>query len=261
MTAEEPEMQKVRRMLTYKRYLEGIETPPVLKCHASRRVNLKKRQQTCVMDRRYASQYALGYWFPPPIESWCVVAPVAVICPRGFLAVLAAVLGTPATTALGELPLEFLPLPAAVVGALADSTPRLVLPAEVPHDDTRPILHISRVVPHRELLNQREDVDIIRKQILIHIIRHVNRRGARPLVQHVDLTVDVEFRDHVGTLEIGPKVAVLRNIGQKLEGHENIFVTRHRRQDRLGGGSVAEVQGIRTRSEGRGGGMVGGLRG
>lgn len=62
--------------------------------------------------------------------------------PRGFLAVFAAVLGTAATTALGELALEFLPFAALVVCALADAAARFVLAAEVPHHHAGPVLHV-----------------------------------------------------------------------------------------------------------------------
>lgn len=97
------------------------------------------------------------------IKSRCGVAPVAVVYPRGFLAVFAAVLGTAATAALCELALELLPFATLVVGALANPSTRLVLAAEVPHYHAGPVLHVLGVVSHGELLNEREDVHIIWK--------------------------------------------------------------------------------------------------
>lgn len=103
------------------------------------------------------------------------VAPVAVVHPRGLLAVFAAVFGAAATSALGKLSLEFLPLATLVVGTLTNATPRLVLAAEVSHDHARPVLHVLRVVSDSELLHQGEDVDVVGKEVLVLILRHLDR--------------------------------------------------------------------------------------
>lgn len=89
------------------------------------------------------------------------MAPVAMVNPRSFLAVFAAVLGAAAASALGKLALEFLPLAALVVRTLTNAASRLILAAEVSHDHAGPVLHVLRVVPNGELLNQGEDIDII----------------------------------------------------------------------------------------------------
>ena len=88
---------------------------------------------------------------------------MAVVHPRGFLAILAAILGTTASTTFSKLSLEFFPFAALVVCALADAAAGLILTAEIPHHHTCPILHIFGMVADGEFLNQWEDVDIIRE--------------------------------------------------------------------------------------------------
>jgi hypothetical protein len=57
------------------------------------------------------------------------MAPVAMVDPRGLLAVFAAILGAAAATAFGELALELFPLAALVIRALTDAASRLILAA------------------------------------------------------------------------------------------------------------------------------------
>jgi hypothetical protein len=103
------------------------------------------------------------------------VAPVAVVHPRGLLAVFAAVFGATAAPTLGKLSLELLPLATLVVGTLTDATSRLVLAAEISHDNARPVLHILRVVSNGELLHQGEDIDIVGEQVLVFVLGHLDR--------------------------------------------------------------------------------------
>ena len=180
------------------------------------------------------------------------VAPVAVVDPCGFLAIFAAVFGATAATTLGKLPLELFPLATLVVSALADATSRFVLAAEVPHHHARPVLHVFGMVADGELFYQRKDVDIVGQQVLVLFLRVRNRGRRLGVVQQVHLPVDLEFGNKVGTLEIGPEVAVLGNVGQKLQGHQHVLVAGHQGHDILGGhASVPEVQGVGAGGESR----------
>lgn len=77
------------------------------------------------------------------IASFGCDAPEAVAPPGPFLTLLAAVFGSPAATAFGELAGILLPLPAFPICALADATARLVLAAQVAHDNAGPVLHVT----------------------------------------------------------------------------------------------------------------------
>ena len=79
--------------------------------------------------------------------------PVSVERPSALLAFLAAVLGASAASTLGELPRVLLPLPTLVEGTLTNAPSSIVLPAQVPHNDPGPILHVGAVVPDSELLH------------------------------------------------------------------------------------------------------------
>lgn len=97
-------------------------------------------------------------------------APVAVERPRTLLAFLAAVLGASASAAFGELASVFFPLAALVVGTLADAASRVVLPAQVPHDDASPVLHVGAVMSDGELFDQGKDVEIVwKKELFLHL--------------------------------------------------------------------------------------------
>lgn len=87
--------------------------------------------------------------------------------PRGFLTVLTAVLGATTSSAFGKLSLEFFPFATLVVCALADPAARLVLAAQIPHHHACPVSHVFRVVTDGEFLHQREDVHIVREEILV----------------------------------------------------------------------------------------------
>lgn len=101
---------------------------------------------------------------------------MAVEGPRTLLALFAAVLGAAATAALSKLASVLFPFPALIVGALADTAPCLVFPAQVPHNDPCPVLHVCAVVSYGELLDQGEYVHIIRQKILFLVLVLVNRR-------------------------------------------------------------------------------------
>jgi hypothetical protein len=95
-------------------------------------------------------------------------APMPMVDPRHLLAVLAAVFRPAASSTLSELARELLPLAALVVGALSNAALGVILPAQVSHYHSRPVLHVVRVVANRKLLNQREYVKVVRLQILFH---------------------------------------------------------------------------------------------
>ena len=115
-----------------------------------------------------------------------------------LLTLLAAVLGTAATSALGKLPRVLLPLSTLVVGALSDATPRVVFPAQVAHHHARPVLHVRGVVADRELLNQREDVVVVRELVFLQLLLVLDRylRQAQPPVSEGVLQ-DVGWQQHL----------------------------------------------------------------
>jgi len=100
------------------------------------------------------------------------------IYPSILLAFLAAVLGSPTSSALGELPCEFLPFAALVVCALSDPAPCVVLSTEIPHHDACPVLHVLRVVDDSELFNKRENVEVVGLEIFLHELLICDRLAA-----------------------------------------------------------------------------------
>lgn len=130
-------------------------------------------------------------------------APITVKGPGTLLAILAAVLGPPAPTALGKLAGELLPLPALVVGALPDAATRIVFPTEVPHDDTGPVLHVLAVMPHCELLHEREEVEVVRKKVFFLEHLFLGGNGLHVLaVQHSHLLSNLQPRNQVALEEV-----------------------------------------------------------
>ena len=94
-------------------------------------------------------------------------APMSMKHPSTLLAFFAAVFGPPAATTFGKLPGVFLPSPALIVGALADASTRIVFAAKIAHNNTGPVLHVRGVMADSELLNERKDIEIIWKLILL----------------------------------------------------------------------------------------------
>jgi len=88
-------------------------------------------------------------------------APVTMEGPGALLALLAAILGAPAPTALGKLTCVLLPLPALIVGALPDAAAGIVFAAEIPHHHAGPVLHVGAVVPNGELLDEGEEIEVV----------------------------------------------------------------------------------------------------
>lgn len=86
-----------------------------------------------------------------PVEGPCTLLTIftAVFCPS-------------TTPTLSELPRVFLPFPTLVVCALTDAASRVVFAAQIPHNDTCPILHVGAVEAHSELLDQWKDVQVVR---------------------------------------------------------------------------------------------------
>ena len=99
--------------------------------------------------------------------------------PSALLAFLAAVLRPSAPSALGELPRELFPFPALVVGAVSDSASAVVFPAEVTHYYASPVLHVLAVVTDGELLDEREDVEVVWEEVFFFfgVAGGGNRRG------------------------------------------------------------------------------------
>jgi hypothetical protein len=120
------------------------------------------------------------------------------------------------------------------------------------------------MMSNSEFLHQGENVDIIREQILVLFFAHVNwRRRVGVVIQKVEFAINFQPGDEMRGLEECSKIAVLGDICQKLQGHEDILITRHGGQHSLGGRSIAitEVQGVRTGGESWGIRVVGGLGG
>jgi hypothetical protein len=123
-----------------------------------------------------------------------------------------------------------------VVCTLADAAASVIFAAEVSHDNASPVLHISTVIAHCELLNEREEVEIVGKQILFVVgIFIVDLRNVLFFVHGGDILVngskffaDLETRDKVALLEIRSKTTVLGDICKKLQRHEHVFLPRHR---------------------------------
>ena len=184
---------------------------------------------------------------------WRRMTPMTMIGPRCFLAILAAVLCTAAATTLCELSLVFLPFPTLVIGTLPNSTARFILSTQVPHNNARPILHIFRVVSHRELFNQREDVEIVGQNILLIFIHILLFHRRLAFIQQPEFSVNLELRDHVRALKVTAQIVVFGHVGEKLKRHQDILIARHHRQyilSRHGGRrTVAEVECVKIGSE------------
>ena len=177
-------------------------------------------------------------------------APEAVAPPCAFLALLRAVLCPPAASALGKLSSVLLPLAALPIGALSDATARLVFPAEVAHDHASPILHVVLlwgcwrvvvVVAGRgfggELLDEREDIvwllaRLLHKLIVPFVVQlffggPTMRRRAVVGVKQVQVLSNLQPRHQVRLLKVCPEVAIFGHVGEQLQRHQNVLVSRH----------------------------------
>lgn len=146
--------------------------------------------------------------------------PVAVERPGALLALLAAVFGAPAAATLGELARELLPLAALIVGALSDAAARVVLAAEVPHNNPGPVLHVGTVVADGELLHKGEDVQVVGEQIfLVKRVVVVDRRVQVDIlaIEKVKLLANLKTRNKVALLEVRSQVAILGDVRQELK--------------------------------------------
>lgn len=166
----------------------------------------------------------------------CLDAPMAMVNPCALLAFFAAVLCTAASSTLGKLPCELLPLAALVVCTLPDPPSGVVLAAQVTHNHTSPVLHVLAVVTHCELLDKGEDIEIVRQEVFFLLIIfatlfRVCVAGAVVMVKKMKLLADPELWNEMRPLEILSEVAVLGNVCEELQRHENIFVARHSRKD------------------------------
>lgn len=85
--------------------------------------------------------------------------------PRTLLTLLATVFRPPASPALGELPCELLPFPALVISTLSYSAAAIILPAQIPHHHSSPVLHILAVVADGKFFDKREDVEIVGEEV------------------------------------------------------------------------------------------------
>jgi hypothetical protein len=155
--------------------------------------------------------------------------------PCTLLALFAAVFGSSASATLGKLTSVLFPFAALIVSTLADASTGVVLAAEISHNHTSPVLHISTVVTNCELLNKWEKVEIVVKQILFVVsIFVVNLRNfillihsRRVLVNGSKLLANLEARDKVTLLEVRTKTTVLRYVSEELQRHEHILLPRH----------------------------------
>ncbi|KAI6755314.1 hypothetical protein HG531_004420 [Fusarium graminearum] len=155
--------------------------------------------------------------------------------PCTLLTLLTTVFGASTSAAFRELAGVLFPFTALVVGTLANTTTSVILAAEVSHDNASPVLHISTVIAHCELLDKREEVEIVGKQILFVVgIFIVDLRNVLLLVHGGDVLVngsklfaDLETRNKVALLEIRAKATVFGDIGKKLQRHKYIFLPRH----------------------------------
>lgn len=92
---------------------------------------------------------------------------------------LAAIFGPTTTSAFRKLTRKLLPLAALIVGTLANPTPSIVLATQVAHHYTRPVLHILGVTAHCKLLNQRENIVVVRlKELFVLIFIRFSQRKA-----------------------------------------------------------------------------------
>ena len=110
------------------------------------------------------------------------------------------------------------PLSALVISTLTNASPCVVLPAQVPHNNPGPVLHVSAVVPDRELLDQREDVKVIREEVFLFVLVIDGRVNDNIFaIKKLQLFADLEPGHEVTLLEICAEVAVFGNIGEQLE--------------------------------------------
>jgi len=158
---------------------------------------------------------------------------VPVVDPRTLLTLLAAIFRTTATATFGELSRVFLPFATFVIGTLSDASLGVVFPAQIPHDNACPVLHVLGVVPDGEFLYQREDVEVVWLEVLFillvlrAIICRRSRRRNNNTIQSLQLTVDFEPWNKVSVLEVMTKITVFRNICEELERHQDVFIARH----------------------------------
>lgn len=158
-------------------------------------------------------------------------APESVAAPCTFLALFTAVLGPPASSALGELASVLLPFAALPVCTLPDTTSAVILSAEVSHNDASPVLHVTLLwgrwigVPvgrrrlRGELFDEREDVvwflvRLLHEFVVPLVVKLFLRRrwlGGRIIVwvKHPKLAVDLESRYEVRLLKVRSQIAIL----------------------------------------------------
>ena len=95
---------------------------------------------------------------------------MSVVYPSILLALFAAVLRPSTAAAFRKLACELFPFTALIVCALSNAASCIVLPAQVSHHNASPILHVLGMVADGKLLNEREDVEVIRLQILVYLL-------------------------------------------------------------------------------------------
>lgn len=165
--------------------------------------------------------------------------------PRALLAVLTTIFRSPAPSAFGKLAGPLLPLSALPVRTLANAAPALVFAAEVPHDDAGPVLHSVALLgaggvegvaggggdADGEFLDQREDVVCFFAAVdeFVVPVGLQLSGGAAGVgvggVEGAEFGADFEAGDEVGGLEVGAEVAVFRDVGEELQGHNYVLVT------------------------------------
>jgi hypothetical protein len=153
---------------------------------------------------------------------------MAVESPSTLLALFAAVLGPPASAALGKLTGVLFPLATLVVCTLADASTSVVLAAEVSHNNTSPVLHISAVVANCELLNKWEEVKVVGEQILLIVgVLVIHLGNFLFTIEHGEFLANLEARNKMTLLEVRAKTAVFGDVGEELQRHEYILLPWH----------------------------------
>ena len=83
--------------------------------------------------------------------------------PSALLALLAAVFGAAAAPTFRKLSGVLFPAAALVIRTLPNAASGLILATEITHHDTSPVLHVLGMMSHREFLDKREDIEVVKQ--------------------------------------------------------------------------------------------------
>lgn len=172
--------------------------------------------------------------------------------PGVLLAFFAAVFRPPAPTAFGKLTRVLLPFATSIIRTLANAASTVVLSTQISHDNPCPMTHVRGMVAHCELLNQGEDVEIIRQQVFLFfgVEARIIRPGGRRLVRDLrrlagfQLGIDFQLGDQMRVLEIRPESTVFRDVCQQLQRQQHILISWHCSLDTRRRRVVKQVPGV-----------------